>query len=223
MSLLPPGRPIARDHIYGNPNVSEEEDSVFAFQAPPNRPHFVNHAGTEGQLGTDIVMATTPQPSLIVSNLQADASYSHESSAVWGTCTHDGSMKVQQGSLTVLGTTPFSTPGPARTISQAPPLRCPRGAFSALSMSHHVDKSSHEIMDVPLPFSTPGPVVSACPPNRCAANNRPATARLHSRHEEVLPVIRKGNTFHVPGSWTSEAERLDTPSFPIRDDGEYFF
>ncbi|KAI9463550.1 hypothetical protein BJY52DRAFT_1210289 [Lactarius psammicola] len=190
--ILPLDRPVVRDPINHNPSVSDA-GAVFAFQAPPCESHLLDHAGSDGHSGVRAAV-TVPKPPVFNSDSQTSTSDSHGNPFE---VTHNGSVEFRENTLAVLRTVPFSTPGPGRAISRSSAARPPWEDNSILS--HTTVNGSQEAMDVPPPFSTPGPFASP----------RPVSGHVFSH--PVAP--------HMP---PDESDRVDTPLFPVQDGSRQF-
>ena len=209
--ILPFNRPVVRDLIDQNPEVSGERD-VFAFQAPPCEGHPLGHVGSGGHSGARAIV-TLPNPSVLNSDSRTGTSDSHRPFEV----THNGSVQFRDNTHAVLRT-PFSTPGPGCAISRAPAAQYPWEVNANLSRT--TDNGSQEAMDVPPPFSTPGPFVSP----------RPASDHIFDGHavaphmllDEVYPTIQKSSAVLVLSSHTTRSDRIDTPLFPVQGGCEQF-
>jgi len=207
--IMPVDRPIVRDFIDQNPDVSDE-GAVFAFQAPHCESHPLGHAGSDGHSGARVAV-TVPKPSIFNSDSQTGTPDSHGNPFE---VTHNGSVEFRENTLTVLRTVPFSTPGPAGyAISQALAARCSWGGYPILS--HTTDNGSQEAMDVPPPFSTPGPFASPRPVSGHVFGNHPVAPYMPS--DEVYPTIQKSSAIPVLSSHTTKSDRIDTPLFPVQD------
>lgn len=210
--LIPPlDRPIVRDLIGQNPDVSDA-GVVFAFQAPLCEGLPLDHAGNDGHSGARVIEAV-PKPSILNSDLQTGISDFHGNPFE---VTHNGSVEFRENfnTLAVLRTVPFSTPGPVCAVSRAPAARCPWGSNTTLS--HATDNGSQEAMDVPLPFSTPGPFASPRPVSGHVFGNH-AVAPPHILPDEVYTTIQKSSAIPTLSSHTTKFDRTDTSLFSVQD------
>lgn len=200
-----------RDLIDQDPDVSGER-AVFAFQAPPYEDHPLGHVGSDGRSGARAAV-TLPK----LSDLNSDSRKATSDSRGPFEATHNGSVQFRDNNFAVLRT-PFSTPGPRCAISRAPAARYPWEGNPILS--HTTDNGFQEAMDVPPPFSTPGPFVSP----------RPASGHIFGSHavaphmlpDEVYPTIQKSSAVPVLSSYTTRSDGIDTPLFPVQDGCEQF-
>jgi len=205
--LLPLDRYIVRDFVDQNPDVSDEV-AVFAFQAPCCESHPLRHAGSDGHFGA-MVAVTVPEPSSLNSELCQDAPHSHKNPFE---ATYKEPVGIRKKSLAMSRTVPFSTPGPSCAMSRVQEARCPWGAFTTLSRT--MDNYSQEDVDVPPPFSTPGPFASPRPVcGHVFANHSAATS--HKPLYEVYPTVQESSTVPVLSSCATSC--VDTLSLPVQD------
>jgi hypothetical protein len=210
--VLPFDRPIVRDLVDHNPGAVE--DAVFAFQAPHCESYPLGHAGSDGHSGARVT-ATLPKPLILNSDLRTGTPDSHGNS--FGV-THNESVKFPENTLAGLHTVPFSTPGPGCAIPRAPAARCPWEGNSILS--HTTDNGSQEAMDIPPPFSTPGPFASPRPVSGHVFGNYPVAPYMLL--DEVYPTIQKSSAVSILSSHTTKSDGISTPLFPVQDGRRQF-
>ncbi|KAH9083426.1 hypothetical protein EDB83DRAFT_2329125 [Lactarius deliciosus] len=210
--ILPLDRPIGRDLIDHDPYISDE-DAVFAFQALPCDSQPLCHPGSDGHSGARVAV-TRSKPSILNSGSRTGTPDSHRDPFE---ATHNGSVEFRENSLAVLRTVPFSTPGPGCATSRASAARSPwRGN---LILTHITANGSQEAMDVPPPFSTPGPFASR-PVSGHGFGNYPVAT--HIPPEEVYPTIQKSSAVPILSSHTSKSDRIDIPLYPVQDGSRQF-
>ncbi|KAH9176423.1 hypothetical protein EDB89DRAFT_160747 [Lactarius sanguifluus] len=213
--ILPLDRPIGRDLIDHDPNISDE-DAVFAFQALPCDSQPLGHPGSDGHSGARVAV-TVSKPSILNSGSRTGTPDSHGDTFE---ATHNGSEEFRENSLAVLRTVPFSTPGPGCATSRALAARFPWKGNPILS--HITVNDSQEAMDVPPPFSTPGPFASPRPVSGHVFGNHPVAP--HMPPEEVYPTIQKSSAVPILNSHTSKSDRIDIPFtlYPVQDGSRQF-
>ncbi|KAH9002002.1 hypothetical protein EDB86DRAFT_347432 [Lactarius hatsudake] len=209
--ILPLDRPIGRDLIDHDPYISDE-DAVFAFQALPCD-SLLGHPGSDGHSGARVAV-TVSKPFILNSGSRKGTPDSDRGPFE---ATHNGSVECRENSLTVLRSVPFSTPGPGCTTSRASAARSPWRGNPILSRIT-VD-GSQKAMDVPPPFSTPGPFASR-PVSGHGFGNYPVAP--HIPPEEVYPTIQKSSAVPILSSHTSKSDRIDIPLYPVQDGSRQF-
>jgi hypothetical protein len=182
--ILPLNRPIVRDLIDQNSGVPDER-AVFAFQAPPCEGHPLGHAGSDGHSG-EMVGVTLPKPSILKSDSQTGTS---DSRGIFSEDTHNESIDFRENTFPGLRTVPFSTPGPGCAIPRAPAARY--SWEGNLMLSHTTDDGSQDVMDVPPPFSTPGPFASPRPASGHVFGSHPVAP--HILLDEDYPTSQKSS------------------------------
>ena len=194
LTLLPDD-PIRKSHVGWNPDTSEE-GSIFTFQVPVDEHHPLNRTETEGLPRTALEPFRT---------------------------AHDGSAESRGSCRTVLPacTVPFSTPGPGRMTSQASASYCQRRLSSALRMSRPTSTNTMKVLDSPLPFSTPGPLVHARPIHGHVLDRSPAK-QLHVACDTVLPTAEWEIDGSFPNSRATQISSQDAHIPPDQDHGEQF-
>jgi hypothetical protein len=211
--ILPSNRPIVRDLIDQNSGVSDER-AVFAFQAPPCEGHPVGHAGSDGH-SWDRVAVTISKPSIINSDSRTGSSDSRVNPFE---VIHNGSVEFRENTHAALHTVPFSTPGPGCAISRTPAARYSWEGKPILS--HATDNGFQEAMEAPQPFSIPGPFASPRPVSGHVFGSYAVAP--HMVLDEDYPTVQKSSAVSILSSHATKSDRIDTPLFPVQDDGEQF-
>ena len=224
LATLPPSHPVRRlvsplDRHNGKELIDQisgisAEGAVFAFEAPPYESYPLSHAGNDEHSGARVAV-TVPKPFIFNSDSQTGTPDSHGNSFE---VTHNESVEYRENTLAGLRTDPFSTPGPGCATSRAPVARCPWGSNSALN--HTTDDVSQEAMDIPPPFSTPGPFASPRPVSFHVYGNHPVTTRMVP--DEVYPTSPESIAVPILGSHTATSDRVSPPLFPAREGRRQF-
>ncbi|KAH9061367.1 hypothetical protein EDB87DRAFT_1611427 [Lactarius vividus] len=206
--ILPLDRPILKDFIDHDPDISDE-DAVFAFQALPCDSKPLGDPGSDGHSGVRVAV-TVSKPSILNSGSCPGIPDSHGDPFE--------AIEFRENILAVLRTVPFSTPGPGRATSRASAARSPWRGNPILS--HITVNGSQEVMDVSPPFSTPGPFASPRPVSGHIFGNHPVVP--HIPLEEVYPTIQKSSAVPIPCSHTTKSDRIDIPLYPVQDGSRQF-
>jgi len=194
LTLLPDD-PIRKSHVGWNPDTSEE-GTIFTFQVPVDENHPVNRTETEG------LPRTVLEPFRIA---------------------HDRSAESRGSCPTVLPacTVPFSTPGPGRMTSRASASHCQRRLSSALHISRPTSTGIMKVLDSPLPFSTPGPLVPARATYGHVLDRSPVT-QLHVACDTVLPTAEWEVDDSFPNSRATQISSQDAYIPQDQDHGEQY-
>jgi hypothetical protein len=188
---LPPDRPIRKGHIDLKPDP-QEEGSVFAFQAPVDG-YLAEHTKTGGQPRTD--------------RLATFRTVHGEPVELHG-CGPTASLAPNFS---------LSTPGPGRTTSQVSTSFCPQRPSSALRFSLPTGIGILKVSDTPLPFSTPGPFVSAFSTYGHVLDRGPA-AQGDLACDTVFPVAGWNGATSFPDPYATKINRLDSHLPSDQDD-----
>ena len=194
LTLLPDD-PNRKSHVGWIPDTSEE-GSIFTFQVPVDENRPVNRTETEGLPRTALEPFRT---------------------------AHDKSAESRGSCPTVLPacTVPFSTPGPGRMTSQVSASHCRRRLSSALHISRPTSAGIMKVLDSPLPFSTPGPLVHARATYGHVLDRSLAT-QPHVACDTVLPTAGWEVDDSFPNSRATQISSQDAHIPPDQDHDEQF-
>ncbi|KAH8990597.1 hypothetical protein EDB92DRAFT_1946537 [Lactarius akahatsu] len=208
--ISPLDRPIGRDLVHHDPDI-EDEDAVFAFRALPCDSQPLGHPGSDGHSGARVAV-TISKPSILNSGSRTGTPDYHGDPLE---ATHNGSVEFRENSLAVLRTVPFSTPGPGCATSRASAARSPLRGNPMLS--HNTVNGSQEAIDVPPPFSTPGPFASPRPVRGHVFGNHPVAPPMPPEE-----VYQKSSAVQILSSHTSKSDRFEFPLYPVQDGSRQF-
>jgi len=200
---LPPERlesPIRKVQIdWPESSDVPERDSVFAFQAPVDRHHFVDPTEITGQSGSDLATFRI---------------------------VHHSSVEFEENSspASLTGNVPFSTPGPRWTAPKVPTPFSPMRPFSTQPGNQSTSPVIQKVRDSTPPFSTPGPFAPARPTNGHVLDCGPDT-QLYTACNKMVPVAERNDTTSVlsfRASRPSMTNRLDGHLCPVQCDRGQF-